>query len=99
MFEFIKSKFSKSGGNPEAKIPLKQRIVLRLKKIKLREQVYLIVSLIVILLIFFAFYKAITFIAGAIVKSFEVDEIAVQSQVVRFNLEDYEQIVPKLIKK
>lgn len=74
-------------------------ILTKLKQIKLREQVYLIVSLIVISLIFFAFYKAITFIAGAIVKSFEVDEIAVQSQVVRFNLEDYEQIVPKLIKK
>ena len=74
-------------------------ILTKLKQIKLREQVYLIVSLIVISLIFFTFYKAIAFIAGAIVKSFEVDEIAVQSQVVRFNLEDYEQIVPKLIKK
>lgn len=74
-------------------------ILTKLKQIKLREQVYLIVSLIVISLIFFAFYKAIIFIAGAIVKSFEVDEIAVQSQVVRFNLEDYEQIVPKLIKR
>ena len=100
MFEFIKSKFLKKS---ESAIPDEfssgKNIAAKLKGIKLREQIYLIVSLILILLIFLVFYKAIAFIAGAIVKSFEVDEAAVQSQVVRFNLEDYEKIVPKLIKK
>lgn len=100
MFEFIKSKFLKKS---ESAIPGElssgKNIAARIKGIKLREQIYLIVSLIVILLIFFAFYKAIAFITGAIVKSFEIDEAAVQEQIIRFNVEDYEKIVPKLIKK
>lgn len=99
MFEFIKSKFFKSDKSADPGEIRGQGLVARLKQIKWREQVYLIASLILMAAIFLVFYEAVIFIAGAIVKSFEVDEAAVQSQVVRFNLEDYEKIVPKLIKK
>lgn len=99
MFDFIKKIFEKQQSLSDSTSSIKTPLDAKFKKIKFQDQIYLIVSFVMILLIVFIFYNAIVFIAKMGLQSFAVDEQAVQEQNVRFNIDDYEKVIPKLLKK